>query len=253
MKNIDCENIYKDGFHYDLINKPITEDIPFYLSQIRRYGDPVLELACGTGRITIPIADAGFEIIGLDMSASMLRQAKRKADERRITIEWVKADCREFDLNKKFSVIFIPFNSIAHIHDLESIEALFGSVKKHLKDGGKFIIDAFVPKLEYLVRNPEKRYPVAKYQDPYGKGKMVVTETNVYDNDTQINRIKWYSKLSNKQDEVVEELNMKMYYPQELDLLLHYNGFVIDHKFGNYDSSPFVSASPKQLIICSKK
>ncbi len=251
MKPIDCKAIYQNAMYYDLQNNDIVEDIPFFLKQIEKFGDPVLELACGTGRITIPIAEKGIEISGLDITEDMLSYAKLKAEAKKVNIEWIEADCRDFNIDKKFNLILFPFNSIAHIHDLESIEACFSCVKKHLKDNGKFIIDMFNPCLDRFTRDSSTRYPVASLYDTYNKKTITITESNTYDTNTQINRIKWYYKNENEIDEIVNELNMRIYYPQELDALLKYNGFTIESKFGNYDESSFVSASPKQLIICS--
>lgn len=228
----------------------MIDDIPFYFRQIKKYGEPVLELACGTGRIAIPIAEQGIEITGLDISTRMLSYAERKAAMKGIDVEWVRADCRDFELNKKFKFIFFPFNSITLIHDLEGIESCFSCVKRHLDNEGRFVIDVFNPRLDILMRDPSKRYPVAKYSDPYGRGTVVITESNTYDAASQINRIKWYYRIGDQVEETVEELNMRIFYPQELDALLHYNGFVIESKFGNYDESPFVSTSPKQLVVC---
>jgi len=250
MKPIDCGHLYRDGRHYDLQNKDFVDDIPFYLRQIKKYGEPVLELACGTGRITIPIAEEGIQITGLDISEPMLSQAKRKAAIKGINVGWIKADCRNFKLNKKFNLIFFPFNSIAHLQDLESTKSCFSCVKMHLKDKGRFIIDVFNPRLDILIRDPSKLYPVAEYPDPDGKGTVVITENSTYDAATQINRIKWYYKIGIQTKEVVEELNMRIFYPQELDALLFYNGFTIEVKFGNYDETPLESTSPKQLIVC---
>ena len=81
MKDLDCYDLYKDPRHYDLHNKDLVADIPFILSQIEKFGDPALELACGTGRITIPIAEKGYRVTGLDISEPMLSHAKKKADE----------------------------------------------------------------------------------------------------------------------------------------------------------------------------
>lgn len=250
MKPIDCERIYRNGRHYDLQNKDFVDDIPFYLRQIKKYGEPVLELACGTGRITIPIAEGGIQITGLDISEPMLSHAKIKAAIKGINVEWIKADYRNFKLNKKFNLIFFPFNSIAHLQDLESIETCFSRVKEHLTVKGRFVIDMFNPRLDILTRDPFRRYPVTEYPDPDGKGTVVITENNTYDAATQINRIKWYYKIGIQAEEVVEELNMRIFYPQELDELLYYNGFTIKAKFGNYDETPFESTSPKQLIVC---
>jgi SAM-dependent methyltransferase len=249
MKPVDCEELYDNPQNYDLENA-FDYDVPFYLKQIKKYGDPVLELACGTGRITIPLAEQGIDIAGLDISEPMLSYAKKKAKEKGVTIEWVKADCRNFKLDRKFNLIFLPFNSIAHLQDLESIESCFSCVKMHLKDEGRFIIDIFNPRLDILIRDSAARYPVAEYPDPDGNGTVVITENNIYDAAAQINRIKWYYKVSGKPDEVVKELNMRIFYPRELNELLHYNGFKIEAKFGDYNESPFTSKSPKQLAIC---
>jgi len=253
MEPIDCEDIYNDGEHYDLQNRNFTEDIPFYLKQIKKYGEPVLEIACGTGRITIPVAEQGIQITGLDISEPMLAFAKKKAASKDVHIEWVREDCRNFNLDKKFALILLPFNSIAHLHSLESIESCFSSVKEHLKDSGRFIIDIFNPRLDILLRDPSKRYPVTEYPDPDGRGTVTVTENNIYNSATQINRIKWYFHTEKEKEESVKELNMRIFFPQELDALLHYNGFEIETKFGNYDETPFKTSSPIQLVISRPK
>jgi hypothetical protein len=92
---------------------------------------------------------------------------------------------------------------------------------------------------------------VAEYSDPDGRGKVVVTENNTYDTATQLNRVKWYYKIGGRPTESIKELNMRIYYPQELDALLHYNGFAIESKYGDYDETPFSSSSSKQIVVCS--
>ena len=248
IKPIDFEDLYWDGRHYDLETRDYVNDIPFYLRKVKKYGEPVLELACGTGRITIPIAEQGIDITGLDITLSMLSHAKKKAQEKGLNIKWVEADCRNFKLNSKFNLILFPFNSIAHLHDLESIKSCLSRVKMHLKNKGRFIIDIFNPRLDTLIREPSRRYLVAEYPNPYGKGTVVITENNIYDTATQINRIKWYYRIGS-QPEIVKELNMRIFYPQEIDALLHYNGFKIEDKFGDYDETSFTSTSPKQVIV----
>jgi SAM-dependent methyltransferase len=252
VKPVDCQQLYNDGRHYDLQTRDVVEDIPFYLRQARKYGEPVLELACGTGRITIPIAEQGIKITGLDISEPMLSQARKKAAAKRVNVEWVQADCRNFKLGKKFRLIFLPFNSITHLHDLESIEACFFCAKRHLARDGRFIIDVFVPAMGILMRDPSKRYPVAEYPDPDGKGTVTITENNVYDGAAQMNRIKWYYSIGGGK-EFIKENNMRMFFPQELDALLKYNGFVIENKFADYGEAPFSSDSGKQLVICYRR
>jgi len=251
MKPADVNHIYCEGRHYDLQYKDFTRDISFWIKQARNYGSPMLELACGTGRITIPIFKEGVKITGLDISESMLKEARRKSLAEGINVEWIRADCRDFRLNKKFALIFFPLNSMSHLYNLEDIESCFSCVKGHLKSKGRFIIDIFNPRLDILLRAPTKRYPASTYPNPDGKGMIEITENNVYDEATQVNRIKWYYKIENQEEEIEEELNLRIFYPQEIDALLKYNGFTIEEKFGDYDMAPFKSGSPKQIIICS--
>src|SRR5512134_1834309 len=82
----------RDGRHYDALKA--QNDVPFYLSQAQMARGPVLEIGCGTGRVTIPLAAAGAEITGLDVSASMLEEAKRKAQNQGLRINWIAADGR---------------------------------------------------------------------------------------------------------------------------------------------------------------
>ena len=96
MDPIDCFDLYKDGIHYDLQNKDVVK-VSFYLRQITKYGEPVLELACRTGRITIPLASKGIKITGLDISEPMLEQARKKD---RGKVEWIRTDCRNFHLSE---------------------------------------------------------------------------------------------------------------------------------------------------------
>ena len=123
----------------------------------------MLELACGTGRLTIPIAQSDVEIVGLDLSPSMLAHARTKAAAAEVEIQFVEGDCRSFALPRKFALIFMAFNSMQHLHDQASLAGLFGSVRKHLAPEGKFIFDVFNPKIALLARSGGERLPERQY------------------------------------------------------------------------------------------
>ncbi|MFQ5632366.1 MAG: class I SAM-dependent methyltransferase, partial [bacterium] len=145
MNSAKDDPLYRHGKHYDQQHGYLTDDIDFYLEQAKKFGQPILELACGTGRITIPIAKQGAEIVGLDISEQMLARAKEKVHNRQLKIRWIHDDVRSFDLKQKFKLIIFTFNSIAHLHDHESIRACLVSVRNHLHEEGRFIVHFFNP------------------------------------------------------------------------------------------------------------
>ena len=262
--------LYRDGRHYDALNSFLVSDIPFYVEEAKRaagvtnprppatgtgrMGHPVLELACGTGRLTIPIAQAGVDTVGLDISPSMLAHARMKAKACGVEIEFVEGDCRSFDLGRKFALIFMAFNSMQHMHDHKSLAALFANVRKHMAEGGRFIFDVFNPRVGFLARSPEERWSEREYGDPDGNGTIVLEHTMRYDDATQVNHVTWYFSRRNangfERDFRVEQLHMRCFFPQELDLLVRSQGFEIVEKFGDFERKAFGSGQPKQVMVC---
>lgn len=244
------EPLYRNARHYDLQNDHLVEDIEFFRHQVRQWGGPVLELACGTGRIAIPLARDGHRVVGLDLSESMLAGARRKAAEAGVAVSWVQGDMREFDLGERFKTILLGFNSICLLLTWQDLENTLRCVRRHLSDGGRFLVDVFNPDLRLLTRAPDARGLWARYPDPDGAGEVVVSESNVYDDAAQVNHIRLHYRLPDG-SERTERLDMRMYFPQELDALLHYNGFRIDSKYGDYSLKPFGPASKRQLLVCT--
>jgi len=247
MKEDNEEYYYINGQHYDNIMKSRNEyeAVPFYKKQAKKYGGPVLELACGTGRIAIPIAKKGISVVGLDFSAKMLEQAKRNSKENNVEIKWIEADMTNFNLSRKFSVIIMPAAAMNWVLENRSIKKCLTCVKEHLKQDGRFIFNVFNPNLEILKRDPTKKYKIDEYPDPNSKETVTVTTSNYYDKATQISHVTAYSRIKNK--EIVKKLKLRMFFPQELDGLLYYNGFLIDHKYGTFGEEPFNSNSNWQM------
>jgi SAM-dependent methyltransferase len=251
MDDSQSNPLYRDGRHYDRMIEPLSlSDVPFYVEEARRVGGPVLELACGTGRITIPIAREGVEIVGLDLSPTMLACARRKAEKANVHITLVEADCRVFQLDRKFELIILPFNSMQHLHDYASLSALFERVREHLAPGGRFICDVFNPSIAILSRDPNERFVERQYEDPDGGGTVTLEQTAAYDAAAQVNRITWYFSLPDQKDFRVEHLDLRCFFPQELDLLLRANGLAIEKKFGNFERKSFASGDMKQIVVC---
>ena len=245
----DGSEVYFDGMNYDAENFAITEDIPFYVEMAKKARGPVLEIACGTGRITIPAAKAGADIMGLDFSAALLAHAKEKSKKEGLKIKWVKADCRNFKLGRKFDLIYMPFNSMQHLHDRVSIEKMFSCVKKHLTEKGKFIVDVFNPNPHFLDRDTKELFPVGYYKDPRSNAQILVNERYSYDKASQTSSIIWHYRKGKKLL-FSKKLNMRCFFPLEFDNLFHYNGFKVLHKYGSFTKTRFGSESQHQIIVC---
>lgn len=247
-------SIYDDPVVYDHIhNTAWLNDIQFYIEQVKKDRGPVLELGCGTGRVSIPIAEQRHCVTGIDIDKRMLNRAREKAEEKHLDIDWILGDIRNFDLGRQFGTIIYPANSIAHLLDIDSIEGCLACIRKHLSENGLFILHMFTPGLKILSRDHDKRYPVSEYDDPHGRGHVVVTETTIYDNARQVNDVKWYYLYEQTGEEEIKKFSMRIYYPQELDALLRYNGFEIVAKYGAFDGRPYDSSSPFQIPVCKKK
>jgi 2-polyprenyl-3-methyl-5-hydroxy-6-metoxy-1,4-benzoquinol methylase len=244
--------IYHNGQHYDLLLPDHGNDLPFWLRWAERCGGPILELGCGTGRLTIPIAKRSFDMTGIDFTAAMLNEARTKSNAAHAQISWVEGDMRSFDLGQQFNMIFLPANTLCHLLTNADFEACIKCVQNHLSKNGRFIVDVFVPNLSLLLASSARR-EFSRYLDPNGMGEIVVTSLNQYAADTQINHVQTFYKLPGQLDEIAGELNMRMYFPQELDALLCYNGFAIEAKFGTYNEARFGPQSEKQLVVWRKQ
>ncbi len=132
---------------YDGLNT-FLDDLEFYKKWLPKDKEArILELCCGTGRLTIPIAKEGYNITGVDYTTSMLNQAIAKAEKEHLSIDFVKEDIRTLDLGEKFDFIFIPFNSIHHLYKNEDLFKVLEMVKKHLRRNGVFLLDCFNPNI----------------------------------------------------------------------------------------------------------
>ena len=239
-----------DANVYDGMNNDLT-DLKFYKKWLPKKKEArILELCCGTGRLTLPIAKDGYKISGVDITSSMLDQANAKALEAGLTIDFIKADIRTLDLPEKYDLIFIPFNSIHHLYQNDDLFQVFNVVKSHLKENGLFLLDCYNPNIQYIIEGEKEQKEIAEYITKDGR-KILIKQKMHYENKTQINRIEWHYFINNKFDSI-QNLDMRLYFPQELNSYLEHNGFKIIHKFGNFKEEEFNNSSEKQIFVCKQ-
>ena len=161
---------------YDSVYSHVRDDIPFYVEEARRAGGPVLELGCGTGRVTLPVAEAGIDIVGVDSSARMLDVARGKAStlsESSGTVTLVEADMRDVDLPPGgFNLVTIPFRSFLSLLSVPDQMQTLDNIRRLLAPGGRLVFNIFVPDLNMLVSAGDTPYHYRDVTDPATGSKM---------------------------------------------------------------------------------
>jgi SAM-dependent methyltransferase len=135
---------------YDPWSASVIEDIAFYVDEAKRCEGPVVELAVGSGRIAVPIAQAGLSVIGVDLSTSMLAVARAFAEEHGVAslVDLRVGDLREPPVDERVPLVICPFRSLLHMHDeAEKLRAL-RAAHSLLSPGGRLVFDVFAPSRE---------------------------------------------------------------------------------------------------------
>jgi SAM-dependent methyltransferase len=230
---------------------PVGAHVPFYVDLARQQGGGVLELACGTGQITIPIAELGLPTVGLDRSHAMLTVARQRASAARAAVSWVQGDMRDFALGRHFDLIFVARNSLLHLLSTTHLVAALTAVRRHLTPDGVFAFDIFNPNPRLLARPRGQRFPVMEVTTETF-GTLQVEDTPDYDAATQVNRGTWHISAPGKPDAWTISLVMRSIFPQELPALLSAAGLELVSRFGELSGAPFVPGSRVQVCVCRR-
>jgi SAM-dependent methyltransferase len=245
--SVTCD-FYDQPALYDAL-LPATAHIPYYVDLARRQRGDVLELACGTGQLTVPVAAAGLPTVGLDLSDAMLKAAAARAAAANVSAQWVHGDMRQFDLGRQFAFIFIGRNSLLHMCATEDILATLAAARRHLAPNGVFAFDVFNPNVRILAQPRGRRFPVMQVETELF-GALSVEGTHEYDSATQVNAATWYVSAPGQPDAWVFPVVVRSIFPQELPLLLAAGGFRLVSRFGDLSRTPFGSGSPQQVCLC---
>jgi len=242
------KDIYSDPDLYDTAHWWKTNDLDFITRCADEFGGPVLELGAGTGRLAKGIVKKGISYTGLEQSPTFVKHSQKTFSQFGDKATFLEGDMRQFDLGRSFQFIFIGFNSIFHLMNEKDVLSFFNYVKDHLNEDGTFLIDTFIPDPLFLYRDKQK-YFVMEFDTPEGIH-CIVSETNEYDSETQINHIQWYFNYEDKEEPEYFSFDMHMIFPDTMDNLLSDAGLIIKNKFGDYDRSPLGPESQLQIYEC---
>jgi SAM-dependent methyltransferase len=249
--------------YYDAENadQPVLEqDLPFFMGQLPERRQTILELAVGTGRAAIPLAQAGHRVVGVDYAAEMLAIARRKRDamglgDRQLAL--VRGDLlkRGLDLKARFDWVCIFFNSFCGFPTLEQQDRVLSFARRHLKPRGRFWIDVFQPDLSVLSK------PVSRAMDPTlfhvpSLDRTVLKTTEIRQSpEAQVQHVTFHYTwvdargVTRKQ---TTKFDGTYIFPRELRILLERNGLRIEHLWGDYDASPLDANSPRMIARCCR-
>lgn len=245
---------------YDWATVWQQEDIPFYVEEARASGGPVLELGCGTGRVTIPIAQAGVEIVGLDNSANMLQVARRKAKSLGPfpgKLTWVRQEMQRFSLKRRFALVIIPFRGFLSLLNVEEQRRCLETVKAHLAPDGRLIFDAFVPDMDMLTDDGSTPFHFMDVAHPVNGHRLVIWHQNRFDNHSQVNNARTIMEEVDQTGEVVRrvyrDFQIRYMHRYEAQHLLELCGFRILDILGDFERQPFDEDSTEMVWVATPK
>lgn len=246
---------YAEPAMYDKENENYTEDVRFLEKLAAKTDGVIIDLACGTGRATIPLAEKGHQLIGVDLHSGMLGEAKRKASKLDLPIKWVEQDCTRLDLKIKSNFIFMVGNSFQHFLSNEDQDGLLESVNRHLEMEGIFIFGTRFPNAEELLSPSGEEY-WRTYIDKETNNKVEVYMISSYDALKQIQHNTTIRKFMNSEEEIIDEvrtnISLRFVFPREMERILGANGFEIMSVYKDWKETPINEESNEMIYVCKK-
>jgi len=245
------EKYYRDTarFYDAFAERP---DKTLYLELARRFGSPILELACGTGRITLALAQAGYEVTGIELSPEMLEITQEKLRQlpkdvqSRVSLN--HGDMTNFQLDERFAMVIIPM-SFKFLLTTNDQLACLRQVRKHLTDNGALILDLY-PREIIDLEETEK----------YTKEIDGATITRTYNYSTDlVAQLRHCTALvdsvysDGKTERIETKVVVSIVMPREAELLVRTAGFEIAEEYGGDDFSEYTPESSKRVLVLKKK
>ncbi|MEZ4503689.1 MAG: class I SAM-dependent methyltransferase [Dehalococcoidia bacterium] len=259
---IEHDNLeeFADAERYDLEDASET-GVEFYASLARETGGPVLEVACGTGRVAIPIARLGIPVVGLDVVPGMLERARVKSAG--LPTRWVEGDARSFDLDERFRLVFLTGNAFQAFLTRADQASMLARVRAHLEADGLLAFETRNPRWAgsapafeagegtFTLLEDRDEAPAGSYLDGLGR-EVRVSRAQAWDHVAQV--LHWTTwrrwDEGGKERSSMSRIAVRFTWPQELEGLLEHAGFEVVRRYGDWDLSPLSASSPSIIVVC---
>jgi SAM-dependent methyltransferase len=249
-------------FYDHVVPYATRPDVRFYVETARESGGPVLELGCGTGRILVPTARAGIEIVGLDLSEGMLEACRRRLraepPELRGRVSLHRGDMRDFELGRTFSLVTIPFRPFQLLLAVEDQLACLAAIRRHLATDGRLVFDVFNPSIPNLAKPTDGAETDEEPPFILPDGRTVVRRHRMIDRDLirQVNTgelVYHVTHPDGRHERLVHPFQMRCIFRFEAEHLLARAGFTVDQVYSDFDRSPYGSRYPGELIFVARR
>ena len=255
------DSFIADYYDESPIVKGRLQDVAFYRSAARDFGDPILELGCGTGRITMALAEAGKRITGLDLSGRMLERAVKKRAELRVEarerVHLMQGDMARFDLGEKFRLVIIPFRPFQHLLEVRQQMDCLECVRKHLAPGGRLILDVFQTDAERM-HDPihMREVQLTEYETADGRHVRISERVAAFHRAEQRNDVEMIFSISHRdgrKERLVFAWPLRYFFRFEVEHLLARCGFKVAALYGDFDRSPIRGDSPEMIFVAETR
>ena len=248
---------------YDASTQPVPGDVDFYLELAREAdaaGQKVLELACGTGRVAIPIAREGIRVVGLDRSAAMLGRAREKSAGMS-TVRWVEGDMQEFSLPESFGLAFIAFRSFQHVLTVAGQLSCLSNIHRHLVPGGRLALHIFNPDIVRIagwltVRRGSAQTIRGDFTHPETGHRAKRWEQPSYQTAEQRLDVAFVDEQIDEEgavfSRVYRDLKLRYTFRYEMEHLLARTGFEVEALYGDFTGAPFDDRSLEMVWVARR-
>jgi 2-polyprenyl-3-methyl-5-hydroxy-6-metoxy-1,4-benzoquinol methylase len=236
---------FADAALYDAENRWDAAD-DFYLAEAKASGGPALDLACGSGRLAVALAEAGLETWGLDLAPAMLHYAAARPGGARVT--WRAADMRGFALPRRFRIAVMTGHAWQMLLSEDDMAACLATVARHLEPGGRFAFET----RNAAANEPGVTQPLSFWRSfPAPDGETVETWT----------ASRWEGALEHHSVErrwpdgrvVPSAITLRYTTAEELAALLNAAGFAVESRYGAFPPAPYDPATSPEIVTVAKR
>ena len=244
MKHDNLEE-YRDPINYDLEFGGETDKYNFYLELAKSNPGEVLELACGTGLTGIHLAQSGIEVLGVDITKDMIEYGRIKG--KGLPITFLEGDARTFQIERRFSMVFLTGNAFQAFLNEEDQNALLQTVYKHLNTNGIFAFETRNPLGTDLSEEDENIW--GEFIDKDG---VVVKVSGTQSYDDKNNIMHWTTFRDWGFKKTTSRIACKFTDNETLKSILERNGFIVENQYSNWNKTEFLPLDSSIISICRK-